>query len=82
MFKKTVFTAAMTPQFFKERAFEKILWEKIFTNEATDKGLISKTHKQLMKLNIKKNKQPNQKVDGRSKYTFFQRKKGFLTVIK
>ena len=29
-----------------------------------------------------KNKQPNQKVDGRSKYTFFQRKKGFLTVIK
>ena len=29
-------------------------WEKIFANEATDKGLISKTSKQLMKLNIKK----------------------------
>ena len=28
-------------------------WEKIFANEATDKGLISKTYMQLMKLNIK-----------------------------
>ena len=36
-------------------------WEKIFTNNVTDKGLISKTHKQLIELNIKKIKQPNQK---------------------
>ena len=42
-------------------------WEKIFANEATDKGLISKIYKQLMHSKSKKKKQPNPKMSRRPK---------------
>ena len=46
--------------------------EKIFANEVTDKGLISKIYKKLMQLDIK-NKQLSHKMC-RSKQTYLQRR--------
>ena len=45
--------------------------KKIFANEITDKGVISKAYKHLTQLYVKKSKQTNgQKIDRRSKQTF------------
>ena len=46
-------------------------WEKIFANDITDKRLMSKIYKKLTQLNNNKNKQPNQKMSRRLKWTFF-----------
>ena len=48
--------------------------ETIYANNATYKGFISKIYKQFIQLNIKTNKQPNQKLGRRSKQVFLQRR--------
>ena len=42
-------------------------WEKIFANEATDKGLISKNIQAAHAAQYQKNKQPNPKMGRRPK---------------
>ena len=49
-------------------------WEKIFANDAADKGLISEIYKQFIQLNNNKKKQPSRKIGRRTKQTFLQRR--------
>ena len=49
-------------------------WKKILANDVTNKGLISEVYKQLIQLNIKKKRQPHQKMGRKLKYTFLQRR--------
>ena len=47
-------------------------WEKITANETINKGLISKIYKQLIQLNTRKSKQPNQKWEKDLNRHFFK----------
>ena len=60
---KSFFTEKETINKMKRQPTE---WEKIFANNATDKGLISKIYKQLIQRNTKK-KKPYQKMGRRPK---------------
>ena len=48
-------------------------WEKIFANNAINKGLISKIYKQLIQLNIQKTNNSMKTMGRNSKKTFLQR---------
>ena len=54
---KSFFTAKETINNMKRQPTE---WEKIFANDMTDKGLISKIYKQLIQLS---NKKPNNPIE-------------------
>ena len=47
-------------------------WEKIIANETTDKGLISKIHKQLIQLNTRKPNNPIKKWGKDQNIYFFK----------
>ena len=49
-------------------------WEEIIASDATDKELISKIYKQLLKLNSRKRNNPIKKMGQRTKQTFLQRR--------
>ena len=57
---KSFFTAKETLSKVKRQPLE---WEKIITNETTDKGLISKIYKQLIQLNARKTNNPIKKQE-------------------
>ena len=68
---KSICTAKETLSKVKRQLLE---WEKMLTNETTDKGLISKIYKQLIQLNTRKTNNPIKKWGKGPKQTFLQRR--------
>ena len=68
---KTFCTTKETVSKMKRQPSE---WEKIIATEATDKELISKIYKQLLKLISIKINDPIKKMGQRTKQTFLQRR--------
>ena len=68
---KTFCTAKETISKVKRQPLE---WEKIIANETTDKGFNFQNIQAAHTTQYQKNKQPNQKVEKRSKQTFLQRR--------
>jgi len=58
--KLTSFSIAKETKKKTKRQFTE--WEKIFSNDATDKGLISRIYKKLIQLNSKKSNNPMGKM--------------------
>ena len=57
----------------KKTKRQRTQWEKMISNNATDKGLISRLYEQLRQLNSKKSQQPNAKMGKRPEQTLLHR---------
>ena len=57
---------------YKQGEMKPLEWQKIIVNETTDKGLISKTYKQLIQLNTRKTDNPVKKWEEDLNRRFFK----------
>ena len=69
--KQTSFCTAKETKIKTKRQFTE--WDKIFSNDATDKGLIFKIYKQLKQVNSKKSQETNGKMGKRLEVTFHKK---------
>jgi hypothetical protein len=47
-------------------------WEKIFASYTSDKGLVTRTYRELKKLNSPKNQLPNEEMGKRTEQSFLK----------